>query len=116
MQRYRWKCCRLPSPRSCPDLRGLGGEPVLREGQKKDGPVITDNGNMVIDCRFGPIHRPEELEFSLTTIPGVLSCGIFSGFTRKDHGYCGGCGRCPHPHPVIFRVTGNGPVEIFYTF
>jgi ribose 5-phosphate isomerase A len=64
-------------------LRGLGGEPVLREGQKKDGPVITDNGNMVIDCRFGLIPRPEQLELTLTTIPGVLSCGIFSGFTEK---------------------------------
>jgi ribose 5-phosphate isomerase A len=64
-------------------LISLGGEPVLREGQKKDGPVITDNGNLVVDCRFGPIHRPEELELSLTTIPGILSCGIFSGFTKK---------------------------------
>jgi len=64
-------------------LKGLGGAPVLREGQKKDGPVITDNGNMVIDCRFGLIHQPEQLELSLTTIPGVLSCGIFSGFTEK---------------------------------
>jgi ribose 5-phosphate isomerase A len=64
-------------------LKGLSGEPALREGQKKDGPVITDNGNMVIDCRFGLIHQPENLELSLTTIPGVLSCGIFCGFTEK---------------------------------
>ncbi len=64
-------------------LKGLGGMPVLREGQKKDGPVITDNGNLVIDCGFGSIHQPEQLELSLTTIPGVLSCGIFSGFTEK---------------------------------
>ncbi|MEI6840495.1 MAG: ribose-5-phosphate isomerase RpiA [Methanomicrobiales archaeon] len=64
-------------------LKGLSGEPVLREGRKKDGPVITDNGNMVIDCRFGPIHQPEQLEISLSTIPGVLSCGMFCGFTKK---------------------------------
>lgn len=64
-------------------LRCLGGVPALREGQKKDGPVISDNGNMVIDCRFGQIPQPEQLECSLTTIPGVLSCGIFSGFTEK---------------------------------
>ena len=64
-------------------LKGLGGDPVLREGQKKDGPVITDNGNMVIDSRFGSIHQPEQLELSLTTIPGVLSCGLFCGFTKK---------------------------------
>ncbi|MCX6700338.1 MAG: ribose-5-phosphate isomerase RpiA [Methanomicrobiales archaeon] len=64
-------------------LKGLSGEPVIREGQRKDGPVITDNGNMVIDCRFGPIHQPEQLEISLSTIPGVLSCGMFCGFTEK---------------------------------
>jgi ribose 5-phosphate isomerase A len=64
-------------------LKNLGGEPTLREGHKKDGPVITDNGNMVIDCRFGPITSPEELELTLTTIPGVLCCGIFSGFAKK---------------------------------
>jgi ribose 5-phosphate isomerase A len=64
-------------------LKGLGGEPVLREGLKKDGPVITDNGNMVIDCRFGRILQPEQLELTLSTIPGVLSCGIFCGFTEK---------------------------------
>jgi ribose 5-phosphate isomerase A len=64
-------------------LRSLGGEPVLREGQKKDGPVITDNGNMVIDCMFGRIHQPEQLELTLSTIPGVLCCGIFCGFTEK---------------------------------
>ncbi len=64
-------------------LRNLGGDPVLREGQKKDGPVITDNGNMIIDCGFGPIDQPGQLEISLTTIPGVLSCGLFCGFTQK---------------------------------
>ncbi len=64
-------------------LRSLGGEPVLREGQKKDGPVITDNGNMVVDCRFGLIRQPEQLELTLSTIPGVISCGIFCGFTEK---------------------------------
>ena len=82
-------------------LISLGGEPVLREGQKKDGPVITDNGNLVVDCRLGRIHRPEELELSLTTIPGILSCGIFSGFTKKTHGDCRGHGRRTDPHQVI---------------
>ena len=64
-------------------VRGMGGEPVLREGVKKDGPVITDNGNMVLDCRFGPIRDPVSLEQALTMIPGVLSCGIFSGLVEK---------------------------------
>jgi ribose 5-phosphate isomerase A len=31
-------------------VRDLGGEPTLREGSGKDGPVVTDDGNLVLDC------------------------------------------------------------------
>jgi ribose 5-phosphate isomerase A len=64
-------------------LEALGGVAVLREGIRKDGPVITDNGNMILDCSFGTISKPGELELAVISIPGVLSCGIFSSFTGK---------------------------------
>ncbi|HDQ07527.1 MAG TPA: ribose-5-phosphate isomerase RpiA [Methanoculleus sp.] len=64
-------------------LAALGGTPVIREGVKKDGPVITDNGNWIIDCRFPRIDEPERLEDAINTLPGVLSCGIFTEFTGK---------------------------------
>jgi ribose 5-phosphate isomerase A len=64
-------------------LRAMGGEPVLREGMKKDGPVITDNNNFIIDCRFPRIDAPEELEAKLSGIPGVVESGIFSRYTKK---------------------------------
>ena len=58
-------------------LKKLGGAPVLRAAAKKDGPVITDNGNFVIDCDFGKIEKPEELAKQLSQIPGVVEHGIF---------------------------------------
>lgn len=50
---------------------------VLREGKGKAGPVITDNGNFILDCDFGTIENPEELEIKLKMIPGVIESGIF---------------------------------------
>jgi len=62
----------------------------LRKGIKKDGPVITDNGNMVLDCSFGDIQNPGRLERELSMIPGVLCSGIFSMFTGKTTVIVGG--------------------------
>lgn len=62
---------------------GLGGSPELRMGVKKDGPVITDNGNFVLDAKFDRIDNSYELEIELNTIPGVVENGIFSGITDK---------------------------------
>lgn len=58
-------------------LKKLGGKPELRMGVKKAGPVITDQGNMVIDVRFDDIPDPVNLEKTLNNIPGVLENGIF---------------------------------------
>jgi ribose 5-phosphate isomerase A len=55
----------------------LGGCPTLRQARMKDGPVITDNGNFVIDADFGPIADPSGLSESLNAIPGVVEHGIF---------------------------------------
>jgi len=45
--------------------------------------VISDNGNYIIDCAFGPLDNPEELESSLAQIIGVVESGLFTGFTKK---------------------------------
>ena len=65
-------------------VRALGGIPELRTGVRKDGPVITDNGNFILDCSFGTIGEPERLEGILTLMPGVLSCGLFCAFVEKS--------------------------------
>lgn len=60
-------------------IEKLGGKPELRMGIKKAGPVITDQGNMVIDVKFDSIDNPAELEKTLNNIPGVLENGLFVG-------------------------------------
>jgi ribose 5-phosphate isomerase A len=60
-------------------LEQLGGKPELRMGVKKDGPVITDQGNMILDVDFGAIDNPAELEKTLNNIPGILENGLFVG-------------------------------------
>jgi ribose 5-phosphate isomerase A len=62
----------------------LGGKPVLRSGVRKDGPVITENGNFVLDINFDT--RPSDLECldaELKKIPGLLETGLFSGIAKK---------------------------------
>ncbi|MGQ4647076.1 ribose-5-phosphate isomerase RpiA [Lyngbya aestuarii] len=62
-------------------IEKLGGKPELRMGVRKAGPVITDQGNMVIDVKFESIANPAELEKTLNNIPGVLENGLFVGVT-----------------------------------
>ncbi len=58
-------------------LDEMGGKPVLRQGLRKDGPVITDNGNFVMDVDFGTIEEPSSLAAKISPIPGVVEHGIF---------------------------------------
>jgi len=58
-------------------IKEIGGKPILREGIKKVGPVITDNGNIIIDAKFGLVHKPAKLERELKGIPGVVETGLF---------------------------------------
>jgi ribose 5-phosphate isomerase A len=58
-------------------IEAVGGKAVLREGKGKLGPVITDNGNAIIDASFGPIDNVAELEKKLKMISGVVETGLF---------------------------------------
>jgi len=60
-------------------LEKLGGKPELRMGIKKAGPVVTDQGNLVIDVKFDAIADPANLEKTINNIPGVLENGLFVG-------------------------------------
>ena len=64
-----------------------GGKPLLREGKGKLGPVITDNGNAILDSYFGEITDPAELAIKVKHIPGVVETGFFIGLT--DIAYVG---------------------------
>ena len=59
-------------------LQSMGAESELRIAQRKAGPVVTDQGNLVLDARFpGGIGDGEELERQLNSIPGVVENGLF---------------------------------------
>ena len=58
-------------------LTGLGCVASLRE---HDGaPFVTDNGNHILDCAFGPIEDAATLEKRIKLLPGVIECGLFIG-------------------------------------
>jgi len=59
-------------------LQQLGGEAVLRMATRKAGPVVTDQGNLVLDVRFAAgISDPAGLETTINNLPGVLENGLF---------------------------------------
>ena len=65
-----------------PVMRALeerGGAPELRMGERKDGPVVTDQGFWVVDVRFDGIDDPEALGRAIKALPGVLDHGLFLG-------------------------------------
>ncbi|MDI6897423.1 ribose-5-phosphate isomerase RpiA [Methanocella conradii] len=64
----------------------LGGRCMMRMGMGKDGPIISDNGNIIMDCDFGPIESPALLSQKLSAIPGLVEHGIF---TNADIVYIG---------------------------
>ncbi len=55
----------------------LGGNPKLRMAVRKDGPVITDNGNLCVDADFGEIPEPGKLALKLSACTGIIEHGIF---------------------------------------
>lgn len=57
-------------------IEALGCVATLRGGTK---PFITDNGNVIYDCKFQEINEPERLESRLNAIPGVVENGLFLG-------------------------------------
>lgn len=65
-------------------LASLGAEVTLRV--EKDGserPFVTDEGNIILDCRFGPIAEPVSLAQAIRRQPGVVEHGLFLGMADE---------------------------------
>jgi len=59
-------------------LEELEGAGDLRMAQKKAGPIVTDQGNLILDVTFkNGIDQPDLLESQINNIPGVLENGLF---------------------------------------
>ena len=62
----------------------MNGSSSLRMATKKAGPVVTDQGNLILDVLFNDgIKNPKDIELSLNNIPGVLENGLFVDLTDK---------------------------------
>jgi len=58
-------------------ITNMGGRARLRESTGKAGPVITDNGNFILDADFGTVENPSGLDRRLKMLPGLIETGLF---------------------------------------
>ncbi|XP_077992380.1 ribose-5-phosphate isomerase-like [Glandiceps talaboti] len=65
-------------------LQELGGLAELRMAKNKAGPVITDNGNVIIDWKFDKVPTSWlDMNQTITMIPGVVETGLFINMAKK---------------------------------
>ena len=64
-------------------IKGLGAKSILRIGTGKAGPVVTDNGNFILDVWMKKISNPEKLDIQLKSISGVVETGLFVGIADQ---------------------------------
>ena len=66
------------------EVMALGASSIaMRQATEKDGPVITDQGNFVLDARFPKSVDVASLESALDNIPGVVGHGLFARYTKR---------------------------------
>ena len=64
-------------------LMKLGAEEcILRSGEGKDGPIITENNNLILDVKF--LNIDSKLEKKIKLIPGVIESGLFIGYKNIE--------------------------------
>lgn len=84
----------------------LGAKVSLRQSSGKLGPLVTDNGNYIIDADFGPIQDPWWLNRELHAIPGTIETGMFLGYAHLA--YVGGRGSVkrlkPQPDETLKKM------------
>ena len=82
----------------------MNGKSNLRMATKKAGPVVTDQGNLILDVLFNNgIKNPKDVEMKLNNIPGVLENGLFVDLTDKVL-----VGKIENSIPVVFSPSKVG--------
>ena len=85
-------------------LSEMKGNSTLRMATKKAGPVVTDQGNLILDVFFNEgIKKPKEIEMSINNIPGVLENGLFVDLTDKVL-----VGKIENNIPVVYSPSKVG--------
>lgn len=64
-------------------LRSLDAGPTLRMADRR--PVVSDQGNLIVDCAFAALPDPAATAAALSAIPGILGHGLF--LTEIDAAY-----------------------------
>lgn len=64
-------------------VKELGGIPTLRTSSSKDGGIITESGNLLIDAAFSDVKDIEKLEQDLNDITGVFDISLFTKVVTK---------------------------------
>jgi ribose 5-phosphate isomerase A len=64
-------------------VRGLGGQPKIRTGNGKLGPVMSDLGHPILDVKFDVITDVAQLNQQLNAIPGIVGHGLFVGMADQ---------------------------------
>ena len=82
----------------------INGISTLRMATKKAGPVVTDQGNLILDVFFNEgIQNPKDIELSINNIPGVLENGLFVDLTDKVL-----VGKIENNTPVVYSPSKVG--------
>jgi len=82
----------------------MNGSSTLRMATKKAGPVVTDQGNLILDVLFNDgIKNPKDIELNINNIPGVLENGLFIDLTDKVL-----VGKIENNIPVVYSPTKVG--------
>ena len=85
-------------------ISDMKGRSSLRMATKKAGPVVTDQGNLILDVLFDDgIKNPKDIELSLNNIPGVLENGLFVDLTDKVL-----VGKIENSFPVVYSPSKVG--------
>ncbi|XP_023376283.1 ribose-5-phosphate isomerase [Pteropus vampyrus] len=63
--------------------RKFGGMIELRMAVNKAGPVVTDNGNFILDWKFDRVHKWSEVNTTIKMIPGVVDTGLFINMAER---------------------------------
>jgi len=81
----------------------MDGHSSLRMATKKAGPVVTDQGNLILDVLFNDgIKNPKEMEMKINNIPGVLENGLFIDLADKVL-----VGRIENNVPTVYTPSVN---------
>ena len=82
----------------------MNGSSNLRMATKKAGPVVTDQGNLILDVLFNDgIKNPKDIEMSVNNIPGVLENGLFVDLTDKVL-----VGKIENEVPIVYSPSKVG--------